>query len=127
MTITAVRPRAMTAIFSTRFRLLSVTLVADSSRNRVEKIAVIALGLTAVMVIRRGAERLRGWVDRRFFREAYDAERVLSELSDQVRSIVEPQSLLQTVATRISETLHVSQIAVLLDSGAFRPAYALGY
>src|SRR5262249_31588739 len=98
----------------------AVTLVADSSRNRVEKIAVIALGLTGVMVIRRGAERLRGWVDRRFFREAYDAERVLSELSDQVRSIVEPQSLLQTVATRISETLHVSQIAVLLDSGAFR-------
>jgi phosphoserine phosphatase RsbU/P len=105
----------------------AVTLVADSSRNRVEKIAVIAVGLSAVMAIRRSAERLRGWVDRRFFREAYDAERVLSELSDHVRSIVEPQSLLQTVVTRISETLHVPQIAVLLDSGPFRPAYALGY
>ena len=70
----------------------------------------------------------RNWVDARFFREVYNAENVLNELSDQVRTMVQPQSLLETVVTRISETLHVSRIAVLLDSGSpFRPVYAIGY
>jgi sigma-B regulation protein RsbU (phosphoserine phosphatase) len=103
-------------------------LAGNIGRNPVEKIALIVVGLGAIMGIRRGADRLRGFIDRRFFREAYDAERVLSELSDQVRSMVEPRSLLETVAARISETLHVPQVAVMLDAGSpFQPAYALGY
>jgi sigma-B regulation protein RsbU (phosphoserine phosphatase) len=67
--------------------------------------------------------------NRRFFREAYDAEQVLGELSDRVRSMVEARSLIETVAARISETLHIPRVAVLLGGvvGPYRPAYALGY
>jgi sigma-B regulation protein RsbU (phosphoserine phosphatase) len=93
-----------------------------------EMIVVIALGLFAIFSIGRAAGKLLTWTDRRFFREAYDAERVLSELSDHVRSIVETRPLIETVADRISETLHIPHIAVLLGgSGPYRPAYALGY
>ena len=117
-------------------RILAVTAVAtaavmtvtDSSRNRPEKIAVIAVGLAAVFSIRGLGDWLRTWVDRRFFREAYNAEHVLAELSEQVRAMVEPKSLLETVAARISETLHVPQVAVLLRGGeSYRPAFAMGY
>jgi sigma-B regulation protein RsbU (phosphoserine phosphatase) len=42
--------------------------------------------------------------------------------------MIEPRPLLETVAARISETLHVPQVAVLLDgTGVYRPALALGY
>jgi sigma-B regulation protein RsbU (phosphoserine phosphatase) len=93
-----------------------------------EMIVVIALGLFAIFSIGRAAVKLLTWTDRRFFREAYDAEQVLSELSDHVRSIVETRPLIETVAGRISETLHIPHIAVLLGgSGPYRPAYALGY
>lgn len=112
---------ALAALFA------AASLIADSS-NRIEKLAVVLLGLALVPAAQKGAGRLRNWIDRRFFREAYDAEQVLSELSDQVRSMVEPQSLLKTVVSRISETLHVPQMAVLLDQGSpFQPAYAVGY
>lgn len=98
------------------------------SEGRLTKIIVAAIGLLAIFTIRRAADRLRTWTDRRFFREAYNTEHVLSELSDQVRSMVETRPLIETVATRISETLHVPQVAVLLSGGgSFRPAYALGY
>ena len=47
------------------------------------RVAVVVAGLAAVVAIGgRFADRLRDWVDRRFFREAYDAERVLTELSE---------------------------------------------
>jgi phosphoserine phosphatase RsbU/P len=106
-----------------------LTFVALSQRlDTAEKLVVIGVGLGAVFIIRRVGDRARDWVDRRFFREAYDAELILSELGDSVRSMVEVPRLLATVAERISQTLHISQIAVLLGGGGpYRPAYALGY
>ena len=97
------------------FALAAIAVFSNS--NPEEKLAVIAIGVAMVFTIRRAGDRLRAWIDRRFFREAYDAEQVLTELSEQVRSIVENRSL-ETVATRISETLHVPQVAVLLGTAA---------
>jgi sigma-B regulation protein RsbU (phosphoserine phosphatase) len=110
--------------------ILLVTLTAFAllqNRERPQKLIVIALGLAAIFVIRRLGEQTGAWIDRRFFREAYDAEQVLSELSDSVRSMVEVRSMIETVADCISRTLHISQVAVLLGGGPYRPAYALGY
>jgi sigma-B regulation protein RsbU (phosphoserine phosphatase) len=105
-----------------------ILMAEDPGRNRPQKIIVIGLGITAAVTIIRLGGRARTWVDRRFFREAYDAEQMLVELSDQVRTMVEPKSLLETVATRISQTLHVPQVAVLLGGGElYRPAFAMGY
>ncbi len=104
------------------------TLAGNAGHNRPLKTIVILAGITAYFTIRRLGDNLRTWVDRRFFRESYNAEHVLTELSEQVRSIIEPGSLLETVTARISETLHVSQVAVLLGSaGFYRPAFAMGY
>jgi sigma-B regulation protein RsbU (phosphoserine phosphatase) len=103
-------------------------LATDPSRNRPGKIGVIALGVVAVIFISRGSEKLRGWVDRRFFREAYNAEQILRELSDQVRTMVETGPLLETVARQISGSMHVARVAMLVrDNGHYAPAYALGF
>jgi phosphoserine phosphatase RsbU/P len=98
------------------------------NQGKPTELVVVAIGLLAIFTIRRMVGRLRAWTDRRFFREAYNTEQILSELSDQVRSLVESRPLIETVAARISETLHVPRVAVLLSSGgSFRPAYVLGY
>jgi phosphoserine phosphatase RsbU/P len=84
--------------------------------------------LALVLVLRFGVrDHLRQWVDRRFFREAYNAEVMLSELSDEVRQFTETKPLLETVAQRIRQTLHVNQIALLLRRGdAFYLEQAIG-
>jgi sigma-B regulation protein RsbU (phosphoserine phosphatase) len=90
--------------------------------------AVIALAILLSFGTRQVFRKLRLWIDRRFFRDAYQAEQILSELGDQVRSIVEPHHLLERVCRSIADSLHVPQIAVLLqEDGVFKPAYALGY
>jgi phosphoserine phosphatase RsbU/P len=119
--------RVLQAIAVAVVLIMGFRMAGDINRNRPQRIAILAIGVAAIFTIRRGGDRLRAWIDRRFFREEYDTELVLTELSDQVRSIVEPKSLLETVASRISQTLHVPQVAVLLGGDLYQPAYAMGY
>ena len=89
---------------------------------------IVAGAIALVPLIEMAAKPLRLWIDKRFFREAYDAELILSELSDDVRTMVETKPLLETVANKISESLHVPQVSLLLRNGStFVPAYAVGY
>lgn len=119
---------AMQIILSVAVILIALSFVSDSTTNRPQKIIFISVGVTFVFLVRLLAGKIRTWVDRRFFREAYDAEQILSDLSDDVRTMVETRPLLETVAARISESLHVPQVALLLRNGSdFVPAYALGY
>ena len=119
--------RALQAILVGIALIMGFRMITDISRDRPQRIAVLVIGVAAIFTIRRIGEKLRAWIDLRFFREAYDTEQVLTELSDQVRTIVEPKSLLETVASRISQTLHVPQVAVLLGGDFYKPAYAMGY
>lgn len=89
---------------------------------------IIGIGVTLIFTMRRLGERLAAWLDRRFFREAYNAEQILSDLSENVRSMVETRPLIETVAERISESLHVPRIALFMQNdGAYRAAHTLGY
>jgi phosphoserine phosphatase RsbU/P len=93
--------------------------------------AAILIGVSGAVLIstfRRLTAKLILWMDRRFFREAYNAELVLTDLSKSVATIRDTRALLETVARRIADSLHVSRIAMFLERGNFyQPAYALGY
>jgi sigma-B regulation protein RsbU (phosphoserine phosphatase) len=100
---------------------------AEQSNHRVAEILIGAIGAALVISISKLGQRVRGWTDKRFFREAYNSEVILTELSMSVAGIRDVKLLMETVAKRISEALHVPRIAVFLDkNGAFQPAYALG-
>ncbi len=109
--------------------IIASILLAESPRtNRAQKIIVIGLSVLFVLLVRRLFDRLRVWIDRRFFREAYNSEQILSDLSENVRSMVETQPLLETVAQRISESLHVPRVAMLLkEEDGYRAAHSVGY
>ncbi len=106
----------------------SVRLLDSQNIQPFVRYALIGIGVVLVVRIRDLSDRVRTWLDRRFFREAYDAERILGELSEQVRAILDTDELLETVMRKIVESLHVERIAVLLPvGGMFRPALATGY
>ncbi len=68
------------------------------------------------------------WVDRRFFREAYNTEMVLSQLSEDARRCTEKQPLVEMVSQRISGILHVPQVAVWVrGSNVFHPQTVVGF
>ncbi len=102
-------------------------LAVRPGRRRVEVVAVMGLGVAALALLARASERVGLWVDRRFFRDAYDAETILGDLADRVRTMVEAGPLLETVARAIAGSLHVEHVAILVEEGgAYRPARLLG-
>jgi sigma-B regulation protein RsbU (phosphoserine phosphatase) len=120
--------RVLQVILTAAILITGVTFARSRHLSLANEISTISFLIVAVLLLRRGAVRLRAWTDRRFFRDAYNAEQILEALSDEVRSIVEKRPLLERVATKIAESLHIPLVAVLLeDAGCYRPAFALGF
>ena len=121
--------RILFAVAGVGVLLYSITLALDESVSRPQKYRRIGMGVLGLFLLQRLRLKLAGWIDRKFFRQAYDAERILSELSDEVRTVVDEASLLERVGRAISDALYVPRLAFLVADGvgAYRPAYAVGY
>ncbi len=100
---------------------------SEKNTGVAERIAAVFL-LAAVIALRgRYSKRLSELIDRRFFREAYSAEILMSELAQETRRFTEPEPLLSTVTHRIAGTLHISQMSVFLrDQDRFCVAQTIG-
>jgi phosphoserine phosphatase RsbU/P len=119
---------ARTTVLIVQFAVILLLLfyvVIPLLQRHDQSVLTIALPVLALVLLlrlhfvkRSMGDRVRDRLDRRFFREAYNTEHVLSELAVQARSISDPATLIQTISGRISEVLHVQQMAVLLRNGS---------
>lgn len=53
-------------------------------------------------------------IDRRFFRESYDAQQILTELAQSVRTTTSVRQLLELIAERIQKALHSENVTIFL-------------
>ncbi len=105
----------------------AAAVVLDPDTRGPARLQAVALAMIVATWSHVAMEKAGHWVDRRFFRGAVDTERVLTQLGDSVRSIVETKPLLERVAHVVSDTLHVDQVVMFLDAGdRLEPAYAVG-
>ncbi len=119
--------KVLRVVLSAVLVLITIELEQQSA-HRLEGILIAAIGVALIVWVGKSASQLSRWIDRRFFREAYNAELILTDLGSSVAGIRDIRTLLQTVTQRISASLHVEKIAVLLERGArYEPAYALGF
>ena len=69
-------------------------------------------------------------IDRRFFRQAYNAQQIMAELSDSLRSTTNRAELLELGATKIQSALQTEHVTILLPDETtkeFTSAYARSY
>ena len=120
--------RVFQAAISIAIIVMAATMSADHTVNLAQRFLLISAGFALLAVTRIVADRIRQWLDRRFFRDEYNAEQILGELANRVRTMVETGPLLEMVARRISESLHVPRVALLLNNGGtFELEHGLGY
>jgi tRNA A-37 threonylcarbamoyl transferase component Bud32 len=68
--------------------------------------------LTGVAYLRRRS--WLSWLDRRFFRDKYDAQRLFREIVEEIRRAVSIQQVAPQVVSRIADALHAEFCALLL-------------
>jgi hypothetical protein len=88
-----------------------------------------ALLSVATVVALRYRERLTRWVDRRFFREAYDQEQVLLGLIDELRERDSLAEISRLVSERLELALHPQGVHLLFrppDGAELRLEYSSG-
>ena len=104
-----------------------VVLVVYLYRNRGATIAELLTGTgTLVLLVATAAGlvllQLRGnvlaGIDRRFFREHYDAQRILMSLVEGSRRASSPRELADLLSTEIDRALHVERISVFVLDAA---------
>ncbi|MBS1825413.1 MAG: SpoIIE family protein phosphatase [Acidobacteria bacterium] len=85
--------------------------------------AAIGWSLLALLAVGPVVERLRDWIDRRFFREAVQAERVLADIGQQLRALTDPAEVLRAVAERVSAALHATEARTWLAQDSAAPPW----
>ncbi len=88
--------------------------------------AIIVWNLTAAFNHR----VIKPVIDRRFFRQSYDAHAVLSDLSQAVRTVTSTQQLLELVIIEVQQALHTANVTIFLrdeSSGDFTCALSSEY
>jgi hypothetical protein len=83
----------------------------------------------ATLAVARYRERARLWLDQRFFREEYDARKILVSLASRVRFETDPGDLASLVVQQIDQALHPEVTGMLasgIAEGRLLPVTAVG-
>lgn len=90
----------------------------DRLGNRADIVASIVVTALTIMLLRAVNRRAMVAIDRRFFREAYNAQLVLAELTKAVRSFSTIEQLVEVAAIKIRDALHPVNVTVFLEEDA---------
>src|SRR5215510_3649798 len=116
---------------------LSVTAVLTYIFSRIRPPVIViglisaAVGVVTWKIASRLHDRyLRPLIDRRFFRQSYDAHQMIAELTGSLRTVTGLPQLLELVATRIQTALQTVNVTVFLrdrTTGNYNSAYSRDY
>jgi tRNA A-37 threonylcarbamoyl transferase component Bud32 len=122
LTVVTLVPVAALVYSLARDRELTIREVVTGSSG-------VYLGLLAASIAAfRYRERARVSLDRRFFREEYDAREILMSLATRVRLETNPADVASTVVQRIDAALHPESVAILvsgIEDGRLTPVSVL--
>jgi len=107
----------MTILFAGAYTLLIVVFkeVFQSLTGWNSVLATIGLVFAAVTLFEPVRVRVREGVDALLFRQRYDYQKALRELSEMAVSIFDEHELLDRVARTVKETMKVSSVAILKE------------
>jgi phosphoserine phosphatase RsbU/P len=112
---------ALTYVFTLALsRVLPDGPAATMSAGPLSGVAGAVFGVMVALAIRNGVRKATVRLDRAFFREAYDARRLLQDLARRTRAATDRRQLAALLEGSLTEALHPSSILVLLRTPADR-------
>src|SRR5882724_1922557 len=115
--------QAVVVLAALSFALTGSRIAAiDRYGNRADIVASIFITIATIALLTVLNRRVKTAIDRRFFREAYDAELILTELSEAIPNLSKTKQLVELVASKISDALHPENVTIFLhdeEAGAY--------
>ncbi|MEP7342301.1 MAG: SpoIIE family protein phosphatase [Acidobacteriota bacterium] len=117
--------------------ILAVTAVLTHVFSRFNPPGIVIGVVSAAVAI--ATWKLEGWlhnkylapiIDRKFFRQSYDSQKIMADLADSLRSTTSLPQLCEQVATKIQTALQTESVAVLLRdevTGDYSSGYSCEY
>ena len=109
LTVLTLLPAGALVLSLLRDRELTIREVVTGSAG-----VYLALIVASVAAFRY-RERARQWLDQRFFREEYDARKILLSLASRVRFETDPAQLASTIVEQVDAALHPESVAILVS------------
>src|SRR6266852_3092695 len=94
----------------------------DQYGNRADIVASIFVTIATIALLTTLNRRVMTALDRRFFREAYNAELILTELGEAIPTLTTTKQLVELVASKISDALHPENVTNVQNE-KYRSAY----
>ena len=120
--------QAIVVLAALSFVLTGSRIVAiDSFGNRADIVATISVTVATIGLLTALNRRVMTSIDRRFFREAYNSQLILTELGEAIPTLSKTKPLVELVASKINDALHPANITIFLedrDAGAFVAAFS---
>ncbi len=101
---------AILSFLLTGSRMAAIDQLGDRADIATTMIAT-ALAIAALTILN---QRIMPIIDRRFFREAYDAQQLISELGIEMRRVGAVQQLLELAVMKIQAALHAENMTIFL-------------
>jgi sigma-B regulation protein RsbU (phosphoserine phosphatase) len=98
----------------------------DRYGNRADIVASIFVTIATIALLTTLNRRVMASIDRRFFREAYDAELILTELGEAIPTLSKTRQLVELIANKITAALHPENVTIFLDDEE-RGAYVVTF
>lgn len=115
---------ARRGLYAVQFVIVAVVVVVlavslgEPDLNLPKRMQRVALGIAIGVLSRRLVEIAGRWIDRRFFREQYKADRLLAELAREAGEVSDRDRLRALVTTRIGEALHADPVHLITGDTA---------
>jgi phosphoserine phosphatase RsbU/P len=99
----------------------------DRYGNRADIVASIFVTVATMSLLTALNRRVMTAIDRRFFREAYDTELILTELGEAIPTLSKTKQLVELVTNKISDAFHPENVTIFLndeEAGAYVAAFS---
>jgi sigma-B regulation protein RsbU (phosphoserine phosphatase) len=120
--------QALVVLAALSFVLTGSRITAiDRYGNRADIVVSIFVTIATMLLLTAINRRVMTAIDRRFFREAYNAQRILTELGEAIPALLKTKHVLELVANKIADALHPENVTILLeqdDTNTYVVAYS---
>jgi phosphoserine phosphatase RsbU/P len=111
--VQAVAVLAVLSFVLTGSRIVTI----DQYGNRADIVSSIFATIATIALLTALNRRVMTVIDRRFFREAYNAQLILTELGEAIPALSKTKQVVELVASKISDALHPENVTIFLDDG----------